>query len=93
MGIIGFSAAANNTYVHPLFTTVIVWLLSSIPAISRKGGNDLAQPVLAAHHSAGMAQFRKVVDHRFRVYGTEGLYVADASVFPIKPPANAMASA
>jgi GMC oxidoreductase len=57
-----------------------------------EGGDILAQRVVAAHHFAGTAQLGKVVDNRFRITGTEGLYVADASVFPITPPVNAMAS-
>jgi hypothetical protein len=72
MGIIGFSAAANNTYDHPLFNNSMASRLDT--GDQQQGGDDLAQPVLAAHHFAGTAQFGKVAVHRFRVYGTEGLY-------------------
>jgi len=37
------------------------------------------------HHATGTAAIGKVVDNRLRVIGTEGLWVADASVFPDIP--------
>jgi hypothetical protein len=57
-----------------------------------EGGDILAERVVAAHHFCGTAAFGRVVDHRFRVKGIEGLYVADASVLPMTPPVNTMAS-
>jgi choline dehydrogenase len=40
------------------------------------------------YHPAGTCAMGSVVDSRLRVYGVEGLHVADCSVFPTVPRAN-----
>jgi choline dehydrogenase-like flavoprotein len=38
--------------------------------------------IISPHHFTGTARFGSVIDTRFKVKGTEGLYVADASALP-----------
>ncbi len=40
------------------------------------------------YHPAGTCAVGTVVDERLRVYGVDGLFVADCSVFPTVPRAN-----
>lgn len=62
------------------------------------GGDDywecyVKQLTLSAFHPVGTCKMgrndgRSVVDYRFKVYGTDGLYVVDGSVLPSLPSAN-----
>ncbi len=64
-----------------------------------KAGSDIAKDILLeigardiittkhprGAHPGGTAAIGEVVDSTFKVYGCEGLYVCDASIFPVAP--------
>jgi GMC oxidoreductase len=45
-------------------------------------GKQESTGIVSPHHFAGTARFGSVIDTKFKVKGTEGLYVADASALP-----------
>jgi choline dehydrogenase-like flavoprotein len=55
-------------------------------------GEALRETVFSSYHYAGTARFGSVIDSRFKVKGTEGLYVADSSALPKSTRVNAMAT-
>jgi GMC oxidoreductase len=55
-------------------------------------GMSLRENVFSSYHYAGTARFGSVIDSRFKVKGTEGLYVADSSALPKSTRVNAMAT-
>ena len=60
--------------------------LSSTTATERE--NWLKQYTVTLYHPAGTASLGHVVDERLRVFGTKGLRVVDASVFPMHVSGN-----
>jgi choline dehydrogenase len=58
----------------------------------RPGGDDLAaavaREVVVYHYASGTCAMGSVVDHEGRVFGVDGLRVADASIMPNIPAAN-----
>lgn len=54
-------------------------------------GELLSEWIISGYHYVGTAGIGAVVDENLKVYGTEGLYVADASVIPRSPRVNSMA--
>lgn len=55
-------------------------------------GQILRTNIVSSYHYAGTARFGSVIDSRFKVNGTEGLYVADSSALPKSTRVNAMAT-
>jgi GMC oxidoreductase len=55
-------------------------------------GKILRTNVVSSYHYAGTARFGSVIDSRFKVKGTDGLYVADSSALPKSTRVNAMAT-
>jgi choline dehydrogenase-like flavoprotein len=55
-------------------------------------GKAMQDEIFAAHHFTGTACFGNVIDKTFKVIGTNGLYVADASVLPNQSRMNPMAT-
>ena len=55
-------------------------------------GKILRTNVVSSYHYAGTARPGSVIDSRFKVKGTEGLYVADSSALPKSTRVNAMAT-
>jgi hypothetical protein len=83
-----FSGGGTPSTIFP--GSIETALLSSED--NEQAGSLLREDVIAAHHFAGTAQFGKVVDSTFKVIGTEGLYVVDASVLPVTAQVNTMAT-
>lgn len=70
---------------------------SNAPANLEEIKNTLRATALTAHHTCGTAAMLPredggVVDQNLKVYGTDNLRIVDASVFPLIPHANPMAT-
>jgi choline dehydrogenase-like flavoprotein len=55
-------------------------------------GKQESTGIVSPHHFAGTARFGSVIDTKFKVKGTEGLYVADASALPRTTRGNSAAT-
>jgi GMC oxidoreductase len=55
-------------------------------------GKQESTGIVSPHHFAGTARFGSVIDTKFKVKGTEGLYVVDASALPTTTCGNSAAT-
>lgn len=90
----GLSSTVNQGINDPAFQA---WLkqICDAAAQSRAGPLDPARTTFAVAHQMGSCRMgvsprKSVVDPRGQVWGVEGLYVADASVFPTASGVNPM---